>query len=122
MVKQQKIHSREKKKEPVVINEKSLIIDPQSANAPVRAVHFVEVGGMSPDQLRLLLSELSKIHDTAKGGIHYILPVCNGKIGPDIVFEEEWLSVVRKTCEINADGEIVLKGGAKEVLVVRDMV
>ena len=126
MVKQQKIGNRTKKKETTVIREKKLPptapIDPKYANAPVRTVHFVEVGNMSQTQLRYMLSELSRVHDTAKGGIHYILPVRNGKIGPDMVFEEEWLSVVRKTCEINTDGEIVLKGGAREVLIIRDKV
>jgi hypothetical protein len=123
MVKQQKI-KRETKKEPTIICEKTIpqtVIDPKYANAPVRTVHFVEIGDMTTHQLRCMLSELAKMHSTAQGGIHYILPVRNGKIGPDMVFEEEWLAVVRKTCEI-VNGEIVLKGGAKEVLVIRDMI
>ena len=123
MVKQQRI-IREKQKNPVIVDRKSRIpaLDPKYANAPVRAVHFVEVGGMSGAQVGLLMSELGRLHDTAKGGIHYVLPVRNGKIGADLVFEEEWLAVVQKTCCVNEDGKIVLQGGAKEVLVIRQSV
>lgn len=127
MVKQQKINRKPKKAGPTVINEQSpnmpaINLDPKYANAPVRAVNFVEVGGMEPHQVQLMLNELAQMHSSAKGGIHYFLPVRNGKIGSDIVFEEEWQTLVRATCEVNEDGEIVLKDGAKEILVVRTMV
>ena len=89
-VKQQKIESRKGKKRPTIITEKTptpskLTLDPKYANAPVRAVNFVEVGGMEPAQVQLMLNELAKMHDSASGGIHYFLPVRNGKIGSDIV-------------------------------------
>lgn len=127
-VKTQKIESRKGKKQPRVISERSpappaeLPFDPKYANAPVRAVNFVEVGQMEPAQVQLMLNELAKLHDTARGGIHYFLPVRNGKIGSDIVFESEWLDVVNKTCEVNEDGEIVLKEDAIEMLVVREKI
>jgi hypothetical protein len=127
MVQQQKI-TRDKKKVPVVISEKSLPLeDPKYANTPVRTVHFVEVGDMTQSQLRVLLSELGRVHDTAKGGIHYVLPVRKGKIGADIVFEEEFekigkvlFEVVGSKGNIITDATIRLKGGAQDVLVVRE--
>jgi hypothetical protein len=97
-------------------------IDPKYANAPVRCVNFVEVKDMDPKQVQLMIQELGAIHDSARGGIHYFIPVRFGKIGSDVVFEEEWLRVVRETCEVNEDGEIVLKGGAKEMLVIREKI
>lgn len=125
MVKQQKIKRKDKqKKGATVVHQQSPDKQPgpNVANAAVRTVHFVEVGDMTPGQLRAMVAELSRRHDTAQGGIHYVLPVRDGRIGPDIVFEEEWLDVVRKTCEVNSDGQIVLKGGSKDVKVVRDKV
>lgn len=120
-MKQQKIN-RQKKKECTVIRNESRPVNPKYANAPVRTVHFVEVGDMSPHQLREMSKMLAQSHDPDRDGIHYVLPIRNGKIGPDIVFEEEWLKVVHKTCEVNENGEIVLKGGAKDVLVIRDKI
>ena len=46
------------------------------------------------------------------------MPVRNGKLGPDVVFEEEFLKIVNKTCEIK-DNVIVLKGDARKVQIVR---
>ena len=127
MVKQQKIKRDVPKPGPTVISERTptptaMVLDPKYANAPVRAVNFVEIGQMAPSQVQLMFNELSKMHDSARGGIHYFLPVHDGKIASDIVFEEEWLDVVKKTCTVTKDGEIVLKDGAKEVLVIREQV
>jgi hypothetical protein len=66
-------------------------------------------------------SAICDTHDTAKGGIHYFLPIRHGRIASDILFEEEWLKVVNETCEIK-DGKIVLKDGAKEVVVIRQRI
>jgi hypothetical protein len=128
MVKQQKIERKPKKSGPTVISEKTpsapsaITLDPKYANAPVRAVNFVEVGDMDPAHVQLMLNELGQMHDSARGGIHYFLPVRHGKIGSDIVFEGEWEKIVQATCEVNEKGEIVLKDGAKEILVVREKV
>ena len=127
MVKQQKIKRSTAKPGPTIISERTptptaMTLDPKYANAPVRAVNFVEIGQMAPSQVQLMFNELSKMHDSARGGIHYFLPVRDGRIASDILFEEEWERVVRETCEVNKDGEIVLKGGAKEVLVIREQV
>jgi len=124
MVKHQKIARATAKPAPTIITEKSIpqpTIDPKYANAPVRAVNFVEVGSMNQAQIQYMLSELSRMHDSARGGIHYFLPVRNGKIGTDIVFEQEWERIVRETCEVK-NGEIVLKGGAKETFVIRERI
>jgi len=125
MVKSQRIKNKSKKPGPTIISERvpkgppAITLDPKYANAPVRAVNFVEVGGMEPHQVQLMLNELAQMHDTARGGIHYFLPVRGGKIGSDIIFEEEWLTLIRQLCIVNEDGEIDFKDGASEVLVIR---
>jgi len=100
----------------------TLQIDPKYANAPVRAVNFVEVRDMDTRQIQLMIQKLAEVHKTAEGGIHYFIPIRNGKIGSDVLFEEEFLDIVNKICEVNKDGKIVLKGGAKDVLVIRQKV
>ena len=134
-MRQQKIeHKKTKKKHVHVINQRAIdgppIIDtgskfpnvaPEIANQPVRAIYFVNVDGMEPIQIRLMLQKLNETYSSARGGVHYMIPLRGGKIGQDILFEEEWLNVVNKTCEIK-DGEIVLKDGAKGVTVIREMI
>ena len=117
----QKIENKKGKKLPPTIeyeNPKTIEIDPKYANAPVRTVFYVEVGGMAPDQVSLLSAAIADQYKDAKGGIHYIMPVRDGKLGPDVVFEEEFLKIVNKICEIK-DNMIVLKDGAKKVYIVR---
>jgi len=124
MARSQKISRSKPKNTTTIIDERSPQLlntqysNPEVANAPVRTINFVEVGDMEGKQLQLILQRLNATHDTAKGGIHYFLPVRNGKIGSDLVFEEEFLSVVDQTCEV-IDGQIQLKGGAKEVQIIR---
>ncbi|MDB4490026.1 hypothetical protein N9045_00775 [bacterium] len=124
MAKSQKIRRSKPKNTTTIIDERSPQLlntqysNPEVANSPVRTINFVEVGDMEGKQLQLILQRLNATHDTAKGGIHYFLPVRNGKIGSDLVFEEEFLSVVNQTCEV-IDGHIQLKGGAKEVQIIR---
>lgn len=129
MAKSQKIERKKPKQGPIIYDERptpepqipQTQVNPATANAPVRTINFVEVGDMVGKQLQLILQRLNQTHDTAQGGIHYFLPVRHGKIGSDILFEEEWLRVVKETCEVQ-DGEIVLKGGAKEVVVIRQRI
>jgi hypothetical protein len=124
MAKSQKISRSKPKNTTTIIDERSPQLlntqysNPEIANAPVRTINFVEVGDMEGKQLQLILQRLNATHDTAKGGIHYFLPVRNGKIGSDLIFEEEFLNVVNQTCEV-VGGEIQLKGGAKEVQIIR---
>lgn len=125
-MRQQRISRAKPIKKPEIIDERqreipAQHINPEIANLPVRTVNFVEVGGMTQPQIMILLDQLNKSHNTAKGGIHYIIPIREGKIGTDILFEQEWLDVVNKTCEIR-DNQIVLKDGAKEVKVIRQVV
>lgn len=125
-MRQQKITRNNNTKKPQIIDNRSKEIpiqniNPEYANAPVRTVNFVEVGSMNNQQIKILLQQLNKSHDSAKGGIHYIVPIREGKIGTDILFEEEWLKVVHQTCEI-VDNKIVLKNGAMKVNVVRQIV
>jgi len=103
-----------------------MVIDPAKANAPVRTINFVECGDMVGKQIQLILQRLNQTHDTAKGGIHYFLPVRHGKIGPDIVFEEEFEKIGRELFEVVDEQDnpienvsIRLKGGAKDVVVIR---
>lgn len=129
-MKQQKIEKNQSsaKKHTVVIDDRTPKIqqdqgyDPQFANMPVRMINYVEVGDMAPNQMQFMIQELNKTYNSAKGGLHYFVPVRHGKIGTDIEFEQEWLETVRKTCEVNENGEIVLKDGAKEVHVVRQSI
>lgn len=127
MAKSQKISRSKPKNTTTIIDERSPQLlntqysNPEVANSPVRTINFVEVGDMEGKQLQLILQRLNATHDTAKGGIHYFLPVRNGKIGSDLIFEEEFLSVVNQTCEV-IDGQIQLKGGAKEVQIIRKQI
>jgi hypothetical protein len=66
-----------------------------------------------------MMQELNATYNSAQGGIHYFLPIRKGKIGSDIIFEQEWLKVVEETCEVDEDGQIRLKGGSREVEIVR---
>lgn len=125
-MKQQKIGKNlPTKKHTIIVDDRTPKVppdpgyDPKFANMPVRMINYVEVGSMSSGQMQIMMQELNKTYDSAKGGIHYFVPVRNGKIGTDIEFEQEWLETVKKTCEVNENGEIVLKGGAKEVHVIR---
>lgn len=125
MVKQQKIERKRQPKPATIIHEgepKPLKIDPQYANAPVRAIYFVEVGGMDNRQVQMLLQELNAIYKSAAGGVHYVIPIRHGKITSDILFEKEFLDVVNKLCEATNGGEIVMKDGAKDVCVIREKV
>jgi hypothetical protein len=128
MAKSQKIERRKPKNTATIVDNRTpqqlntQYSNPEVANAPVRTIHFVEVGDMEGKQLQLILQRLNATHDTAKGGIHYFLPVRHGKIGSDIVFEEEFLQVVNQVCEVDESGLIQLKDGATEVTVVRQRI
>jgi hypothetical protein len=113
---------KHKKPPPKVFHEDPKYLEIESgSDIPIRAVLYVEVGDMAPEQVTLLLAALNDQYKNAKGGIHYIIPVRDGKIGPDIVFEEEFLIIVEKMCEIK-NGKIVLKNGAQETQIVRKQI
>lgn len=132
-MKQQHI-PKSKPRAEVIINDQrppknTETIDLSKANSPVRTVNFVEVGNMVGKQLQLILQRLNATHDTAKGGIHYFLPIRNGKIGSDIVFEEEFEKIGNEIFETVDDNgnklkncKIKLKNGAKEVMIIRQKI
>ena len=103
------------------VKPQSLALDPTYANKPVRTVVFVEVHQMTAPQVQLMVQKINEVYKDARGGIHYVIPVREGKLGSDIMFEEEFLKVVNDTCTIE-DGKIVLKDGAKEVAIIRESV
>jgi hypothetical protein len=125
-MRQQKIIKDKTKTAPLVINERQIaaaakIKPPEGSDSPVRAVYYVEVYDMEQAKVQLILHELNKQVTNLKGGAHYIIPVRHGKIGPDIMFEEEFLNVVKQICEIQ-DGQIVLKDGSRQVRILRETV
>lgn len=123
-MKQQHVQKKIAKAAPQIVDQRKREIPeivPSTTNVPVRAVLYVEVGDMEPLRVQLLVQEINKQYVGARGGVHYVIPIRNGKIGSDIVFEQEFLDVVNKICEVQ-DGKIVLKDGATEVQIVREVV
>lgn len=122
-MKQQNINRSKPEKRTIVVDERKKVTNLtdtniQTANKPVRTLNFVEVGDMDQKRVQLMVQELAKKHDTARGGIHYFLAVRNGKLMTDMAFEHEILAFVNKICEVQ-NGEIALKGGAADVEVIR---
>lgn len=123
-MKQQKINAKKPPKQPVVIDQRQPDISlPEipNSNVPVRAVVFVEVGDMDQVRVQCLIQEINKIYRGSRGGIHYVIPVRDGKIRTDIVFENEFLDVVNQLCEIR-DNKIVFQDDAAEVKVLRELI
>lgn len=121
-MKSQQIPKESVKKTVVVLSNKT----PKLPKPPVvpsgvtlRTIHFIEVGDLAPGNIQLMVQELNATYNPAEQGIHFVIPIRHGKIGTDIVFEAEFLKIVLETCEVNEDGEIVLKGGARDVQVIR---
>lgn len=121
-MKSQPVKKETPKKHTVVLSDKKPKVAPPPKVPPgvtLRTIHFIEVGDLQPQQIQFMVQELNATYNPAEQGIHFVIPVRNGKIGTDIVFEEEFLKVVHETCEVREDGEIHLKGGAREVQVLR---
>ncbi len=98
-------------------------VDPAVANIPLRTVFLMEVGDMETAKVQLLVQEVNAVYRDNRGGPHYVLAIRHGKIGSDLVFEDEWLAVVRDTCEFDRESnQIVLKEGAQQCRVVRTMI
>lgn len=126
-VRQQKIERNKAPKQPTVIVQRDGVqagkLDgvPMGIDKPVRAVLFAEVYDMSNEHVKLLVSEVNRLYTDNKGGVHYVVPVRNGKVTADILFEHEILPIIKQLCEVQ-NGEIVLKNGADPVHVVRETV
>lgn len=106
-------------KQATIIDERTQVSAPP--DVACRTVVYVEVGGMETSKVQALVSAVSDMYKGNRGGIHYILPIRNGKIGADIFFESEWLKVINSICTVE-DGKIVLKDGAKEIRVSRETI
>jgi hypothetical protein len=87
----------------------------------VRAIYFVDVDDLEPSQLQALYHHLNEQYKQARGGVHYVIPIREGKITGDILFEQEILSVINQLCIVK-DGKIELRDGYKEVVVLRERV
>ena len=123
-MRQQPINKNTSKKSMKIIDERQpldISEDPTASKIPVRTVHYVEVGNMNQQQITLLLQQVNNSFKSAKGGVHYVVPIRNGKIGSDVIFEKEWLKVVKEICETK-DNQIVMKNGAQEVQIIRQRV
>jgi len=115
-MKQQKVERPKSAKRPVVIDRQTA---PEGVE--MRTVVFVEIGGATPQQFAELSAKFAAEYEGSPMGHHYFVPVRDGKIMNDPLFEEEFLKVVLETCEVK-DGQIVLKDGATPVKVVRNFV
>lgn len=122
-MKPQKVVKNKDAKKAVVINEKhqALIEGKSTSDKPIRAVYFVEIGSLSPAQVQSLYTQLSSAWAKAQGGMHYVIPVRNGKLSGDIVFEKEILNTINALCEVK-DGQIALKNNYEEVVVIRTLI
>lgn len=88
-----------------------------TSSVPVRTVIFMEIGNLPPQEARNAFAAAQDAHSMAMHPT-YVIPTRNGKITGDIIFENEILDVVRAICEVK-DNEIVLRGGANDVNVLR---
>jgi hypothetical protein len=121
MPRQQHIVRTQEKKGPEIIDTRTPPPTPEiphsTSDLPVRTVVYTEVGDMERLRVQYFLKKISEGYG-GRGGQHYVVPVRHGKISTEIMFESEILDMVKQICEVK-DGEIVLKGGAQECLIVR---
>jgi len=85
-------------------------------NIPIRTVLYTEVGDLPGMQVQEVVAAI--LQSLPNEHPHYVVPMRHGKMTSEIEFEGEFLSTVKKLCEIK-DGEIVLKGDPKELDVIR---
>ena len=129
VVRTQRIEKNEQKKHPVVLHTAAIDDSrapapvpepPGNSDIPVRTVYYVEVENMSKEQVLLLGNTIAEMHENARGGAHYFIPVRFGKLKSDVVFEDEIMPMVNELCEV-VDGKIQLKN-KREVRVIRENV
>jgi len=110
------------KRPPIVEDQRSIDkILPRSKergnpNIPIRTILYVEVQDFPANEVQAIAAQLLKTLPNEHP--HYFVPLRYGKLTTDFEFEGEFIATVRKLCEIR-DGEIVLKGGAMQVDVIR---
>lgn len=122
-MKPQKIIKRQESKQPVVINEKhqAILEGKNSVDKPIRAVYYVDISRLSQHQVSSLYQQISQNLSTSQGGPHYIVPIRDNKLACDVIFEHEILDMVNAICEIK-DGQIALKNGYQDVIIIRNNV
>ncbi len=110
-------------KAPVIVQNSSTVNSVLARSAevgnndlPIRTVLYIEVGDLPATQVRQVVSHV--MDNLSNGHPHHVAVMRNGKVTSDVEFEGEFLHTVRQLCEIK-DGEITLKGGAKEMEVIR---
>ena len=86
---------------------------------PVRTVVYIEVGDMDSVQVWELCRQYSISYQGSVHGPHYVVAVRNGRLRSEMEFEAQILETVKEICEVDVNGEIILKGGAREVQVMR---
>jgi len=86
---------------------------------PIRTVMYVEIGNLAACDAQILCRKL--LERFSNEHPHYLVPLRYGKLPTDMVFENEILAFVKSICEVK-NGEIVLKGGARDVEVIRKRV
>ena len=95
-MKSQPLNKQTPKRQTIVLNDKKPKIKPTPKVPPgvtLRTIHFIEVGDMPPQNIQFLVQELNATYNPAEQGIHFVIPVRNGKIGADIIFEEEFSNI-----------------------------
>lgn len=83
---------------------------------PVRTVLYIEVGDLSPAEARGVVNHV--MGNLPNGHPHYCTITRHGKVTSGVEFEGDFLNTVKAMCEIK-DGEIVLKGGAQEIDLIK---
>lgn len=116
----QKIVKRQADKQAVVINEKhQAILDGKSqTDKPVRAIYYVDISRLSQSQINTLYQQISANLSNSLGGQHYVVPVRDNKLACDVIFEKEILDIVNDICEVK-DGQIAMKNGYQDIVVIR---
>lgn len=117
-MKKQEITKQEPKKSPEVINMRD-----SNITSADKVVYFVEVGDMSNSSYQSLLTDISNHWNSNKdiNGQCIVIPVRNGCLKNDILYNDEILNFVRTICEVK-DNEIVFKENFRELKVVRTLV
>lgn len=116
-MRKQEISKQVSKKPPEVINLKD--VDVSKAD---KTVYFVEVGTMPAQSYAAMLQQVSDHWNANKeNGECIVIPVRNGCLKGDIIFNNEILNFVRSICKVEGD-EIVLKENFSDLKVVRTMV
>jgi len=104
---------------PAVENERLLkrVQTQDVSTIPVRTIITIEVGDMPVKDVQNAVLQVSQIYAT---GNHptYVIPVRNGKMTSDIVFEAGIEELIRTLCEV-VRGDIKLRGGWRDVDIMR---